>query len=233
MNLKDLSILSFKKNKNYDFILPLGATEQHGPFLPFGTDTYIVDYVVEQALKKFPAIIRLPTLEYSRSQEHRGFYGTIWLTEETLEKVLFDICNSLKGKARNIFITSFHANDEYIKKFIKKHAFKGIKIINLELVHEKDDNYIEKKLLKGPIDEHAGNSEISNMLVINKKTVKRPPKNYPKNHIQNPWRTDNLIEMSGTGIVDNHPKWNINKKKGKEILDIYTKRMIKNLKKYL
>src|SRR5680860_787137 len=232
MKLKEIKFIDLKENQKYDFIFPIGSTEQHGPFIPFGTDTYITDYIVNKASIEFPEIIIMPTLEYSRSQEHRGFYGTLWLTEKTLESVMVDICNSIKDRARNIFIISFHANDLCIDKFIGKKLFKDVNIVNLRIIHKDDDKYIEEKILKGPFDGHAGNSEISNMLVIDKKLVKLPSKNYPKHQVKDPFGTDNLIEKSQNGIADNHPKWNISSKNGKEILDIYVKRVIKNLKNY-
>ena len=59
------------------------------------------------------------------------------------------------------------------------------------------------------------------MLVINEDLVKIPEEDFPKMKIENPWETDNLIDKTQTGIVDNHPKWVINKEKGQKILDIY------------
>jgi creatinine amidohydrolase len=229
MKLKKLKVTDFQEDQKYNFLFPIGATEQHGPFIPFGTDTYITDYLVEQVSREFPELIVLPTLEVSRSEEHRGFYGTLWLSEETLKAVMFDICNSLKKMAKNIFITSFHANDLYINNFIENNKFDGCKIIHLEITNKNDDEYIEKNILNGEFDEHAGNSEISNMLVINEKLVKIPTKDYSKIKVENPFETDNLIEKCPNGIADSHPKWMINKNIGKKILDIYTKRMVKNL----
>ena len=233
MKLKELKITDFKQSQKYDFILPIGSTEQHGSFIPFGTDTFITDYLVSRALKEFPEIIVLPTLEYSRSQEHRGFYGTIWLTEETLKAVMYDICNSLKDRAKNIFITSFHANDVVIKKFIKESNFNHINITHLEIFNEEDDAIIEKDILGGVLDGHAGNSEISNMLFIDKKLVKVPLSNTLKNQVSNPFETDNIIEKCPNGIADNNLKWITNSEVGKKILDIYEERIIRNLKRYL
>jgi len=48
MKLKELNAAYFQEDEKYNFLLPIGATEQHGPFIPFGTDTYITDYLVEQ-----------------------------------------------------------------------------------------------------------------------------------------------------------------------------------------
>ena len=33
-------------------VLPIAATEQHGPHLPLGTDTFIVEHVARQAAKQ-------------------------------------------------------------------------------------------------------------------------------------------------------------------------------------
>jgi len=232
MKLKELKATYFQKDQKYDFLFPIGATEQHGPFIPFGTDTYITDYLVEEVSKEFPDLIILPTLEISRSQEHRGFYGSLWLTEETLKAVMFDICNSLKDRAKNIFITSFHFNDPYINSFIENNKFDGVNIIHLEIPNDEDDEFIEKNILHGEIDGHAGNSEISNMLVIDEKLVEIPSRDYPKTKIENHFETDNLIEKSPNGIADNHSEWLTNKDIGKRILDIYVARMIENLKKH-
>lgn len=233
MKLKELKVTNFQENKKYDFLFPIGSTEQHGPFIPFGTDTYITDYLMEQVSQEFPDIIILPTLEVSRSQEHRGFYGTLWLTEETLERVMFDVCNSLKDKARNIFIYSFHANGVYINRFIQKYFFENVKIIYISESNDEDCEYIKNNILNGPLDSHAGNSEISNMLVINEKLVKLPSKDYPKIQADHYFDTDNLIEKSSDGIADNHPTWNVSGVVGQEILNVYIKRLIESLKNKL
>lgn len=224
----------FAGDKKYNFVLPIGSTEQHGPFAPFGTDTYITDYLVNQIEKQFPELVILPTLEFSRSQEHRGFFGTVYLTEETLEKVISDVCNSIYKKADKIFITSFHHNDEIIKKFIneKSSFFQPAKIVFLEMCAEEDEKKIEK-LLSGPLDGHAGNTEISNMLIIDKSTIMLPTDKDKKIVLEDVFGTDNIAEKSPNGVADNHPKWIVNKKIGQKSLDLYATRMVQNLKKYL
>ncbi len=233
MKLKEIKVTDFQEGQKFDFLFPIGSTEQHGPFIPFGTDTYITDYLAERVSKQFPELIILPTLEVSRSEEHRGFYGSLWLSEETLKAVMFDICNSLKDRAKNIFIMSFQFNDPYIENFIENNKFDGVNVSHLSIANDKDDEYIEKYILDGELDGHAGNSEISNMLVINEDLVKIPPKDYPKTKVNNPFETDNLIEKCPNGIADNNPEWRVNKDIGKKILDIYVSRVIKNLKKHM
>lgn len=224
----------FAGEQKYNFVLPIGSTEQHGPFAPFGTDTYITDYLVNQIEKHFPELIILPTLEFSRSQEHRDFFGTVYLTEETLEKVIFDICNSIYKKANIIFITSFHHNDEVIYKFIneKSDFFQPTKIVYLEMCAEEDEKQIEK-MIGGPLDGHAGNTEISNMMVIDESTIIFPTDKDKKSFVEDAFGTDNIAEKSPNGIADNHPEWVVNKEVGQKSLDLYVGRMVRNLKKYL
>ena len=57
-------------------IIPLGATEQHGPHLPVGTDTLLVETIAERALlalrDSFPAVLA-PTLPVGSSAHHVPF----------------------------------------------------------------------------------------------------------------------------------------------------------------
>ena len=233
MRLKKMRYPDLSGENKFNFIIPMGSLEQHGPFAPFGTDTYILDHIISEVEKKVPDLVILPTLEYSRSQEHRGFFGTVYLKEETVEKVLFDVCNSLYKKAEYIFITSFHHVDFLIDKFIKEKSdnFQPAKIINLQMCNKEDEKKIVE-MLNGPIDGHAGNTEISNMLIIDESTVVMPTENDKKNFVENAFGTDHIAEKSSNGIADNHPKWVVNKEIGKKTLDIYVERMVQNLGKY-
>jgi creatinine amidohydrolase len=68
-------------------VLPLGATEQHGPHLPTGVDTVLVDGVVRAALPLLPPelpVLVLPTQAVGMSPEHARFPGTITLSSQTL-----------------------------------------------------------------------------------------------------------------------------------------------------
>jgi creatinine amidohydrolase len=79
-------------------VLPLGATEQHGHHLPLYTDTIISSGVLEQAMKRLeddvPAY-QLSPITISKSNEHRGFPGTLWIGAKTLYDVLFEIGRSV------------------------------------------------------------------------------------------------------------------------------------------
>lgn len=71
-------------------VLPVAATEQHGPHLPLGVDTNLLDGVVSRALSLVPEglpVLVLPTQPVGFSPEHEGFAGTLGLRAETLIRI--------------------------------------------------------------------------------------------------------------------------------------------------
>ena len=79
-------------------VLPLGATEQHGPHLPLSVDTVLVNGVVASAVQHLadpvPALF-LPTQAVGFSPEHAAFAGTLTLKSETLMRLWTDIGESV------------------------------------------------------------------------------------------------------------------------------------------
>jgi creatinine amidohydrolase len=68
-------------------VLPVGATEQHGPHLPLRVDQCLVDGILAQALPQLPAdasVLVLPTQSVGYSPEHASFAGTLTLPIETV-----------------------------------------------------------------------------------------------------------------------------------------------------
>lgn len=79
-------------------ILPLGATEQHGPHLPLGTDLLIAEGLAERVAAEHGDELDLwllPPLAYTKSDEHAWAPGTVWLSATTLLAVLDDLGRSL------------------------------------------------------------------------------------------------------------------------------------------
>ena len=75
-------------------VLPLGATEQHGPHLSLAVDTVLVDGVVDAALGHLAAtdpVLVLPTQTLGLSTEHLAFAGTLTLSPQTLIQLWCDL----------------------------------------------------------------------------------------------------------------------------------------------
>ena len=225
----------FDANKKYTFIIPMGATEQHGPFLPLGTDSFLADKIIQEVENIFPEMIFLPTIRVTCSEEHAGFLGSIWLTSETMARVLFDLCHSLSVYAKTIALTSFHGgNLVLLEKFITEHAktFPGVQLVHLPMGTGSAEIKIQD-LLGGTIDAHAGNAEISMMLAYDESMAQIPPADYPKRVIEHAFRTNHLKDFSEDGIADNHPKWIVSRENGRCMTEWIVQDFLDELRKIL
>ncbi len=75
-------------------VLPIGAVEQHGPHLPVSTDLVIAEETAGALVGRHGDDLDLwllPSLAYTKSNEHAGFPGSFWLGADTLLKVLDDL----------------------------------------------------------------------------------------------------------------------------------------------
>ena len=92
-------------------IRPLGATEQHGPHLPFNVDTTLTEAVLARTQTTARAL-QLPTLSITKSDEHIAHAGTLTLSAETLLAVLRDITASVAraGVKRLVFFNGHGGN---------------------------------------------------------------------------------------------------------------------------
>ena len=79
-------------------VLPVAATEQHGPHLPLSVDADLADGIVAAALPHLAAdlpVLFLPTQAVGFSPEHARFAGTLTLKAETLLRVWTEIGDSV------------------------------------------------------------------------------------------------------------------------------------------
>lgn len=96
-------------------VLPFGAIEQHGPHLPYSTDLIVAEAVataVVDAVGDANDLWLLPSLAYTKSNEHAWSAGTVWLSATTMLAVLDDIGRSvaLTG-ARKLALLNGHGGN--------------------------------------------------------------------------------------------------------------------------
>ena len=110
-------------------VLPLGATEQHGPHLPVGTDYYTVEHLgleaAKAAAKQIPVVVA-PALPYGCSEHHLPFGATLSLQTEVYYRVVCDLLRSLALDGfRSVFLLNGHGgNHELIQLAARDTALK-------------------------------------------------------------------------------------------------------------
>ncbi len=146
-------------------LVPLGSTEQHGPHLPFATDTLIASAVartaalhVEDALGQ-PTVVA-PALPYGASGEHQGFPGTMSIGHEALRFVLVEMIRSISTWAdRIVFINGHGGNLSTVTKVVQ------------QMRHEQHQVSSVMCALETPNDAHAGHDETSILLHLQPQMV--------------------------------------------------------------
>lgn len=97
-------------------LLPVGATEQHGPHLPTGVD----DFLAAEACRRTAAlmaehgrpIVVAPSLWCGLSEHHMAFGGTFTLTLPTYHALLRELCDSVRRAGfRQLLIVNGHGGN--------------------------------------------------------------------------------------------------------------------------
>jgi creatinine amidohydrolase len=92
-------------------IVPVGATEQHGPHLPFSTDTDIAQALGARLAAAVPGACLAPALPYGASGEHQGFAGTLSIGAPATAQVLIELGRSATETfARVLFVCAHGGN---------------------------------------------------------------------------------------------------------------------------
>ena len=97
-------------------IVPVGTCEQHGPHMPLGCDTIIVERLSDQLSAEF-GILRAPTLEYGVNVDtERGFAGNASLRRKTLHRALNDLLDTWESTGIKEFILlTAHEHDPHLE----------------------------------------------------------------------------------------------------------------------
>jgi len=97
---------------NYSAILPIGATEQHGPHMGCGMD-YVLADILCRAVAEKTQVPMLPTMPYGCSIGHsQRWPGTLAVTPITLINLIKDIGDwAYHSGVRRLFIVNTHVTN--------------------------------------------------------------------------------------------------------------------------
>jgi len=97
-------------------IVPVGTTEQHGPHLPLGCDTIIVEHLADDLSAEF-GILRSPTVEYGVHAPAHAFPGGASLRRRTLHRVMNELIESWEEGAgvREFVILTAQASEAHLE----------------------------------------------------------------------------------------------------------------------
>ena len=105
-------------------VLPVAATEQHGPHLPVSVDTTLVNGVVDASLPHLPAdlpIFFLPTQQIGKSNEHIRFPGTLTLSAQTIINLWMDIGSSVaRSGIKKLVLLNSHGGQASIMDIVAR-----------------------------------------------------------------------------------------------------------------
>jgi creatinine amidohydrolase len=162
-------------------IVVSGATEQHGPHLPTGTDTILGYEIAKRAAKRLGSVLVAPVIRPCLSEHHLGFPGSFTLSWETYRDVLEDYCDSLSrcGFKDILLISSHGGNSAVMTAVTPEIAKKLYGRINIHLIDylalaaaAASELLRENGISKAKAGVHAGYSETSLMLITEPHLVK-------------------------------------------------------------
>ena len=152
-------------------IIPLGATEQHGPHMPLGTDYYEA-MGMSKLISVRTGVVVAPVLLAGYSVYHSGFPGTLSLKPETMEQVLFETAEMLmKYGFRRFMFFNYHGGNNIVQQRIIHRINHKTEAIAIAIGHGSaiQENAEEEEEF---FDWHAGVSETSIMLYLKPELVK-------------------------------------------------------------
>ncbi len=226
-------------------VLPVAATEQHGPHLPVSVDTRLIDGLIAAVVPRLPpqaSVLFLPTVAVGKSNEHDGFAGTLSLTAHTLIDVWMELGASVaRAGIRKLVLFNSHGGQSAAMDIVS-HDLRALHQLLVFSV-----NWYRLGLPPGLIDDdelrfgiHGGEVETSMMLALAPhlvdmakaqsfdSTLRRHAADYPvlgnSDSARLGWQTQDL---NPTGAIGNAAA--ATAQKGQAIIDFVADRFVRLL----
>jgi creatinine amidohydrolase len=145
-------------------VLPLGATEPHGPHAPLSTDTLISVGICERAAERLRGeidVLVLPPLPYGVTQYGADFPGAVSIGEETLRLLVTEIADNFD----RVVLVNSHFEPEQVR------TLRGTGLPLLDLTRRANAERLTDEFRAGSC--HAGRYETSLVLADRPELVQR------------------------------------------------------------
>jgi creatinine amidohydrolase len=156
-------------------LIPFGATEEHGPHLPLGTDTFQAEDVCRRLAGERRVFVA-PAVPYGVCRSTGDHPGTISLSTETLKALAVDLVRACYRQGlRNVVILSGHAGGTHNAALLDAGECLLRELPELRIAVVTEYALVcqaGKDLIVTPGDCHAGEIETSRMLATRPHLVK-------------------------------------------------------------
>ena len=164
-------------------VLPLAATEQHGPHLPLATDVMIAEAYLQRVREILPATLPvtfLPTERIGISTEHIDFPGTLTLSTKAALRDWMAIGESVaRAGVRKLVIVTSHGGNSAAMSLVAQdlRAHHGLLVVTIswsrfgvpqgmfsdeELRHGIHGGAVETSIMLAQFAEHVRKDKIAN-----------------------------------------------------------------------
>lgn len=174
-------------------VVPLGATEQHGPHLPLDTDTVIASAWSAALAERLDRAVVAPALPFGSSGEHQSFPGTLSIGQDAFRSVIVELARSAR-----------HRFDRVV--FVSGHAGNAAPLLSaLEQLRQEGHDVVGLLPFLDGADAHAGQTETSLMLYLDPDAVRQdrlePGNSEPLSELIDELRRGGVAAVAPNGVL--------------------------------
>ncbi|MEM4160994.1 MAG: creatininase family protein [Thermoplasmata archaeon] len=167
-------VAAINKEKTIVF-LPVAAVEAHGPHLPLLTDFYQAEKVCAELAGHFNGILA-PPIYYGNCSSTRNFPGTISISVETLQSLVYDVLSEfLRNGFRKFVLLTGHAGAAHmqaIAEACKRIVVSAGEDVRIMMLSDYEIAYELRGVRFPPDDGHGGLIETARMLATKPELVR-------------------------------------------------------------